>query len=267
MIDITIGQYFPGNSPIHKIDPRVKILFTLIFMIFVFTLKSKEEFLLIGLITFLIIKMSKVPFKYYFKGVKPVLFVMIFTALLNLFLSSGNVIFKLPLLGWTITDRGVELSVYMILRLTFLLMGTSVLTFTTSPVMLTDGIENLLSPFKKIGVPSHEIAMMMTIALKFIPTFAEEADKIRKAQSARGADFETGSLYARAKSIVPILVPLFVGAFRRADELAVAMESRCYRGGEGRTSFKQLKLGIYDLYTLIFVLLVTALFTFIKISG
>lgn len=258
MTDITLGQYFPGNSAIHKMDPRTKILFALFFMVIIFTLKSLPELTAALIFTILVIAVSGVPVHYYFKGLKPILFIMIFTALLNLFLTSGNTVFTLPFLGWTITDKGIELSLFMILRLTLLFVATSALTFTTPPVVLTDGIESLLRPFSKIGVPSHEIAMMMTIALRFIPTFAEEADKIKMAQSARGADFESGNIFARAKAMIPILVPLFVGAFRRADELAVAMEARCYKGGEGRTRMKKLAFGRYDLYALlVFVLLLS----------
>lgn len=258
MTDITLGQYFPGNSAIHKMDPRTKILFALFFMVIIFTLKSLPELTAALIFTILVITVSGVPVRYYFKGLKPILFIMIFTALLNLFLTSGNTVFTLPFLGWTITDKGIELSLFMILRLTLLFVATSALTFTTPPVVLTDGIESLLRPFSKIGAPSHEIAMMMTIALRFIPTFAEEADKIKMAQSARGADFESGNIFARAKAMIPILVPLFVGAFRRADELAVAMEARCYKGGEGRTRMKKLAFGRYDLYALlVFVLLLS----------
>lgn len=265
MTDITLGQYFPGNSAIHKMDPRTKILFALFFMVIIFILKSLPELTAALIFTILVIVVSGVPVRYYFKGLKPILFIMIFTALLNLFLTSGNTVFKLPFLGWTITDKGIELSVFMILRLTLLFVATSALTFTTPPVALTDGIESLLRPFSKIGVPSHEIAMMMTIALRFIPTFAEEADKIKMAQSARGADFESGNIFARAKAMIPILVPLFVGAFRRADELAVAMEARCYKGGEGRTRMKKLAFGRYDLYALLVFVLLLSFTVFSKV--
>ncbi len=250
MMDITIGQYFSTQSLIHKMDPRTKILFTLFYMIVVFAAGDYLTFSLLFISTSLIIGFSRVPVGYYFKGLRSLLIIMLFTAVINLFLSQGKVVFRLPYVGWTITDNGIRLSVFMILRLTFLLTATSALTFTTAPVVLTDGIEHLLRPFGKIGFPAHEIAMMMTIALRFIPTFAEEADKIKKAQSARGADFESGNLFARAKAMMPVLVPLFISAFRRADDLAVAMESRCYHGGEGRTSLKQLKFTHYDIYAL-----------------
>ena len=256
-MDITIGQYFPKNSLIHRLDPRTKLLAVIFYMVMIFVSKNTYSFLVSGLLMVSVIALSKIPFRYYFKGLKPILIIMIFTSMLNLFLSGGEVIYEIPYLGWTITDEGLRLSVFMVLRLSFLIIGTSALTFTTSPVTLTDGMEALLRPFSKIGVPSHEIAMMMTIALRFIPTFAEEADKIKKAQSARGADFSSGSLLSRAKAMIPILVPLFVGAFRRADELAVAMEARCYRGGSGRTSLKKLSFALRDYlsFTLIILLL------------
>lgn len=262
MMDITIGQYFPGQSLIHKMDPRTKILFTLFYMVIVFLANDYPSFCVLFLSTASIVALSRIPVKYYFKGLRSILFIMLFTAAINLFLSQGEVVLRLPYLGWTITGAGIRLSVFMLLRLTFLLISTSALTFTTAPVVLTDGLEHLLRPFGKIGLPSHEIAMMMTIALRFIPTFAEEADKIKKAQSARGADFESGNLFARAKAMIPILVPLFVSAFRRADDLAVAMEARCYRGGEGRTSLKQLRFTHYDVYALF-----TAVFILLTIVG
>lgn len=264
-MDIAIGQYFPKDSVIHRMDPRTKLLSVIIYMVIIFMAKDVWSFLITGLFTLAVIIMSKVPVKYYFKGLKPILIIMIITSLLNLFLSKGEVIYEIPYLGWKITDEGLKMSVFMVLRLSFLLIGTSALTFTTSPVTLTDGLEALLRPFSKIGVPSHEIAMMMTIALRFIPTFAEEADKIKKAQGARGADFSSGSLLARAKAMIPILVPLFVGAFRRADELAVAMEARCYRGGAGRTSLKKLKFGKRDFLAFMVMLLLLSGIILIKI--
>ncbi len=264
-MEMGIGQYYPGNSCLHKLDPRTKIIFVLFYMIMIFIAKDILSFVLLGIFTITVIILSKVPFFYYFKGLKPILFIMLITSLLNLFLSSGEVICRIPYLGWTITDEGLRLSSFMILRLSFLLIGTSALTFTTSPVVLTDGIEAILRPFSHIGVPSHEIAMMMTIALRFIPTFAEEADKIKKAQSARGADFSSGNLLSRVKAMIPILVPLFVGAFRRADELATAMEARCYRGGEGRTSLKELKLKKSDFFAFFILILMTTAIILIKI--
>ena len=264
-MEMTIGQYFPANSLIHKIDPRTKLVSVILYMIMIFIVKELLSFAIVAVFTVTVIVLSKVPFRYYFKGLKPILIIMVFTSLINLFLTGGKVIYTLPFLGWTITDEGLKLSVFMVLRLSFLLIGTSVLTFTTSPVTLTDGMENLLRPFSKIGVPSHEIAMMMTIAIRFIPTFAEEADKIKKAQSARGADFTSGSLLSRAKAMIPILVPLFVGAFRRADELATAMEARCYRGGEGRTSLKKLTLALRDYLAFALMALILTSVILIKI--
>lgn len=265
MMDITIGQYFPGNSPLHKMDPRTKILFTLGYIILIFLIREYAAFILFAGVTAGIIALSRVPLKYYFKGLRTILIIMLFTACLNLFLSQGTVVATVPVVGWSITDTGIRMSLFMVLRLVFLLTGTSALTFTTAPVTLTDGLEALLRPFSAIGLPSNEIAMMMTIALRFIPTFAEEADKIKNAQAARGADFTTGNLIVRAKAMIPILVPLFVGAFRRADELAVAMEARCYRGGIGRTSLKQLKFGYYDLLALLVFVLLLASIVLIKV--
>lgn len=258
--DISLGQFFPGNSPVHRLDPRTKILWTVLFMVMVFVINTLTGYVILGLLTFLVIKLTGVPLRFYFKGLKPLLFLMVFTGVINLFLTEGNVIYTLPYLGWTITDSGVRLAVFMILRLMFLITGTSVLTFTTSPISLTDGIEKLLSPFRKIGLPAGEIAMMMSIALRFIPTLLEETDKIMKAQKSRGADFESGGLIHRAKALIPILVPLFISAFRRADELAIAMECRCYRGGAGRTSLKKLVFhrrdGFAAVYAVLFVGLV-----------
>lgn len=264
MTDISIGQYFPGNSVIHKMDPRTKIIFSLIFMVCIFTVKTSAELIATVAFTLAVIMLSQVPVRYYFKGIKPIMFIMAVTALLNLFLTKGEVLYTVPYINLSITDNGVKIAVFMVVRLTMLFTATSVLTFTTSPVVLTNGIEALLRPFSKIGVPSHEIAMMMTIALRFIPTFAEETEKIKMAQSARGADFESGNILKRAKAMIPILVPLFVGAFRRADELALAMEARCYNGGEGRTSLKELKFGRYDLYALIGTVIFAVFLVFCK---
>lgn len=242
--DITIGQHFPGDSSIHKLDPRVKILLTILYIVSLFVINNFYGYGIIIAFTFLVIFITKIPLKFIIKGLKPILWIIVFTAILNLFLTPGEILYKLGPLK--ITEEGLYRSIFMILRLTFLIIGTSILTLTTSPIVLTDGIEKLLSPFKRIGLPAHEIAMMMTIALRFIPTLIEETDKIMKAQMARGADFQTGSILRRAKSLVPILVPLFVSSFRRAEELATAMESRCYRGGEGRTRLKQLYINKND---------------------
>ncbi len=237
--DITLGQYFPGNSVVHKLDPRVKIILTLLYITALFIVTNFKGYIVFGLFTFIIISISTIPHRFVFKGLRPLLFIIVLTAFINMFMTKeGVILYGIgPLVA---TDKGVEMAIFMVLRLLFLIMGTSLLTLTTSPILLTDGIEKLLNPFKKIGVPAHELAMMMTIALRFIPTLLEETDKIMKAQMARGADFESGNLLKRAKGLVPLLVPLFISAFRRADELATAMESRCYRGGDQRTRMKQL---------------------------
>lgn len=251
--DITIGQYLPGDSFIHKLDPRVKIMLSFIFIIAVFIVNNFIGYALIAVFTLTTILVSKVPFKYIFKGIKPIIWIIIFTAVLNIWLTPGNVLYKLGPVE--ITDKGLNLAIFMVFRLIFLIIGTSLLTLTTTPISLTDGIERLLNPFKKIGLPAHELAMMMTIALRFIPTLLDETDKIMKAQKARGADFESGNVLKRAKNLVPLLVPLFISSFRRADDLAMAMEARCYRGGEGRTRLKQLKVEGRDYVALLAVLL------------
>ncbi|MDK2801324.1 MAG: energy-coupling factor transport system permease protein [Clostridiales bacterium] len=238
--DITLGQYFPGESVIHRLDPRIKIILTLLYITALFMIKNFTGYIIFAAFTFEMIYISTVPVKYVFKGLKPLVFIIIFTAFINIFMTGGRPLFSIgPLLA---TYEGLNMAILMTLRLLFLIIGTSLLTFTTSPISLTDGIEKLLNPFRRIGVPAHELAMMMTIALRFIPTLLEETDKIMKAQMARGADFESGNLLKRAKGLVPLLVPLFISAFRRADDLAIAMESRCYRGGDQRTRMKQLKL-------------------------
>lgn len=255
--DITLGQYFPMNSVIHSLDPRTKIVFSFLFIVAVFIADSVATFALSAAFVLYIIFLSKIKISYILKALKPVLFLVIFTAVINLFFSGGeDVIFKFYFLK--ITETGLTSAVFMALRVIILVSATSLLTYTTSPILLTDGIESLLSPLAKIGFPSHELAMMMTIALRFIPTLLEETDKIIMAQKARGADFESGNLIRRAKSLIPILVPLFVSSFRRADELATAMECRCYRGGKNRTRLKELKFSKLDLYALIQMLLFMA---------
>jgi len=247
--DITIGQYFPGDTFIHKLDPRIKILVISLFIGTLFFIKNFLPFLFILGFILLVIKISKIPIKYILKGIRPLFFIILITFTINIFLTKGEILFKLgPLI---ISKEGLYLAVFMALRLIFLITGTSLLTLTTSPIALTDGIEKLLNPFKRIGLPAHELAMMMTIALRFIPTLLEETDKIMKAQMARGADFESGNILRRAKNLVPLLVPLFINAFRRADELATAMEARCYRGGENRTRLNELKLKNSDIISLI----------------
>ena len=237
--DITLGQFFPGTSLAHRLDPRTKILLTVIYIVALF---CAESFVSYGLMVALLItgvKVSGVAPKALVKGLKPVLFIICFTAVLNLFYTPGEILVQFWALK--ITKEGIFTAFFMALRISMLIMGTFLLTYTTSPIALTDGLESLLGPLKKIKVPVHELSMMMCIALRFIPTLIEETDKIMSAQKARGADFETGSLLQRAKALVPILVPLFISAFRRADELATAMECRCYHGGEGRTKLHVLK--------------------------
>lgn len=242
--DITLGQYYPVNSIIHKLDPRFKILGSFAYIIALFMVKNIETyFIVIGFLALTII-LSKVPLKYILRGLKPIFLIIILTFGINIFMTPGEPLYQLGILK--ITKEGIDMAVFMALRLIFLIIGTSLLTLTTSPIELTDGIERVLNPFKRIGVPAHELAMMMTIALRFIPTLLEETDKIMKAQMARGADFESGNVVKRAKSLIPLLVPLFIGAFRRADDLAMAMEARCYKGGENRTRMKQLRFEARD---------------------
>lgn len=251
--DITLGQYFPGTSAIHRLDPRSKILCIIIYIVAIFCVDTYAGYGAVALFTGLCIGISRIPFKFVVKGVKPIMVFVAITALFNLFLTSGKIAWSWGVLK--ITYEGIELAIFMVLRLFFLVLGTSLLTLTTSPIALTDGIEHLLSPFRKIGLPAHEIAMMMTIALRFVPTLLEETDKIVKAQTARGAAFDSGNILKKAKAMIPILIPLFVSAFRRADDLAVAMECRCYRGGKNRTRLKVLKMGLVDLWGWLCVLL------------
>lgn len=255
--DITIGQYFPGNSVIHRMDARIKIIMTAVFIVMLFAANSVWG-LLVGIaFTILTFIISKIPGKLMLKSLKPIVPIIIFTAILNLlFIRTGKAYFEWKFLK--ITDEGVDTAVFMMIRIICLIVGTSLLTYTTSPIDLTDAIERLLSPLKKIKVPVHELAMMMTIALRFIPTLIEETDKIMSAQKARGADMETGSLIQKAKALIPVLIPLFVDSFRHAEELALAMECRCYHGGEGRTRMKQLHMSIVDLYGSIFCVLFLA---------
>ena len=238
--DITIGQYFAGNSVIHRLDPRVKIIAALLFIIELFIVDNFIGFAIAAVCLGTVIAVSKVPFSFIVRGLKPIIIILLFTFTLNMFMIDGRILWQWGFLR--ITAEGLRTAVFMAVRLILLIIGSSMLTLCTRPLSLTDGIERLLSPFKRIGVPAHEIAMMMTIALRFIPTLLEETDKIMKAQQARGADFETGNLIQRAKSLIPILVPLFVSAFRIAQELAMAMEARCYRGGENRTRMNEMKL-------------------------
>ena len=252
--DITIGQYFPGKSPVHRLDARVKILLTIAFIVMLFIADDITGLGVGVAFTFLTFIISRIPLKMMWKSVRAILIIIIITALLNLFfVHTGEPYFEWKFIK--ITDKGVETAVFMVVRIVCLIVGSSLLTYTTSPIDLTDAIERLLSPLKKIKVPVHELAMMMTIALRFIPTLIEETDKITAAQKARGADMETGSIFKKAKALIPILIPLFVSSFRHAEELALAMECRCYHGGEGRTKMKQLKLKLLDLWGTIYLCL------------
>lgn len=237
--DITIGQYYPTDSIIHRLDPRVKLIGTLLFIVSLFTFNHFWGYIVASFYLFGIIKTSKVPIKFIMKGLKSVMMIFLFTLTFNLFMTPGRELWSFGFLK--ITWEGLRIALFMGIRLTYLILGSSIMTFTTTPNHLTDGLESVLGPLNKIRVPVHEIAMMMSIALRFIPILLEETDKIMKAQTARGADFETGGLVKRAKSMIPLLVPLFVSAFRRANDLAMAMEARCYKGGKGRTKMNPLK--------------------------
>ena len=247
--DITLGQYFPGNTVVHRLDPRTKLLMVVVYIVALFLAKWWVSYgvMLAFLVT--AVMLSHIKPKALFRGLKPLIVIMVFTALINLFYSDGEVLVKFWI--FRITREGIVQAAFLVLRIMMLVTGTFLLTYTTSPIALTDGMESLLSPLKKLHFPVHELSMMMSIALRFIPTLIEETDKFISAQKARGADFETGSLMQRAKALVPLLVPLFVSAFRRADELATAMECRCYHGDEGRTKLKQLHYRARDIITLL----------------
>ena len=243
--DITLGQYFPGDTIVHRLDPRTKILVVIIFIVALFLAVDWISYAVMFLITAMCIKLSSIRLKSLMKGLKPLVFIILLTGILNLFYTKeGTVLFDWWI--FTVTTGGIKRAFLMVVRIMLLICGTLLLTYTTSPIALTDGLEMLLNPLKKIKVPVHEMSMMMSMALRFIPTLIEETDKIMSAQKARGADFSTGKLTERAKALLPLLVPLFVSSFRRADELAVAMESRCYHGGEGRTRMKTLRLARRD---------------------
>lgn len=245
--DISIGQYFPGKSVIHRIDPRIKIILTVAYIVMLFLIKNALAFIVAIAFLIFVIKLAKIPISVVMKSIKPIIPLVLFTSILNMFFITGD---TQPLFSWwifTMYGEGLRLAIVMAIRIFCLIIGASLLTYTTSPIALTDAIERLFKPLKYIRFPVHEMAMMMTIALRFIPTLIEETDKIMSAQKARGADLETGSIVKRAKALVPILIPLFVSAFRRAEELALAMECRCYQGGDGRTRMKQLALGKVDL--------------------
>ena len=238
MRDITIGQYYPADSVLHRLDPRVKLVGTFAFLVSLFVGEGIVAYAIATVFLAIVIKLSKVPFKMILKGLKAIIIILLITVSFNLFLTDGEIIFKLRFLK--ITKEGVSVAFFMALRLIYLVIGASLMTLTTTPNDLTDGLESVLGPLKKIKVPVHEISMMMSIALRFIPILMEETDRIMKAQKARGADFETGNLIQKAKAMIPLLVPLFISAFRRANDLAMAMEARCYRGGGGRTKMKPL---------------------------
>ena len=246
LTDIMLGQYFPGNSAVHKLDPRSKIVLALAFISAIFLAANYTAYMVVGLFICFVTLISGIPFKIILRSIKPLWIILLLTAGIHLFMTPGT-----PLVEWgplSITTEGVRQAVQMSARLVYLILISSLLTFTTSPIALTDAIERLLSPLKIVKLPVHELAMMMTIALRFVPTLLEETDRIMKAQMARGADFSSGNILKRGQNLVPILVPLFISAFRRADELATAMEARCYRGGDNRTRMKELKLGLRDVF-------------------
>ena len=256
--DITLGQYFPGDTVVHRLDPRTKLLLVIIYIVGLFNSVGWASYAFVILVTVLSMAISKIKPRSALKGLKPLVIIIILTAVLNIFYTDGTPIVE----GWIITWEGIERAVMMSLRIILLIVGTFMLTYTTSPIALTDGLEIMMGPLKKIKIPVHEMSMMMSMALRFIPTLIEETDRIMSAQKARGADFDSGNLFQRAKALLPILVPLFVSAFRRADELAVAMESRCYHGGEGRTRMKQLKMQGIDAWALVLgAMFLSAIFT------
>ena len=249
--DITLGQFFPGTTVIHRLDPRTKLLFTVAYIVALFLAKSALSYALLAAVLVTAILVSKVGFKAVFRGMKPIVFIVIITGVLNLFYTPGQGAPLVHFWVFSIYWEGIRTAFFMIFRIMMLITCTFLLTYTTSPIMLTDGLEILLGPLKKLHLPIHELAMMMSIALRFIPTLIEETDKIMSAQKARGAEFDTGNLIQKAKALVPLLVPLFISAFRRADELAVAMECRCYHGGEGRTRMRVFKFAARDHLTLV----------------
>lgn len=261
--NITLGQYYPGDSFVHKLDPRTKILVTLLLITAIFLAQSAVAYAALCCMVLFIVALARLPFLLVLKSVKPLLFIILLTLAMHIFLGQGEQI----LYQWKfirVTEEGLQMGVKMSMRLILLLMLSSILTFTTSPIVLTDGIESLLWPFKRIGVPAHELAMMMTIALRFIPTLLEETDRIIKAQTARGADFSSGNLLQRARNMLPILIPLFISAFRRADDLAIAMEARCYKGGEGRTRMHCLRYSANDGAAFTFAFVMLALMVFLR---
>ncbi|HIV34228.1 MAG TPA: energy-coupling factor transporter transmembrane protein EcfT [Candidatus Blautia intestinigallinarum] len=263
--DITLGQYYPANSVLHRLDPRVKFVGTLLFIISVFVFNTFPGYGVATIFLVAMIGISKVPVKFMFKGLKAIFIILLITVIFNMILTPGEVLWRLGFLK--VTREGLIMAGKMTIRLTYLVIGSSIMTLTTTPNQLTDGLESLMGPLKKIKVPVHEISMMMSIALRFIPILLEETDKIMKAQIARGADFESGNLIQKAKSMVPLLVPLFISAFRRANDLAMAMEARCYNGGEGRTQMKPLKYHSRDYIAYLFVFLYLGVSIIFRIVG
>ena len=261
--DITLGQFFPGDTIAHRLDPRTKLLMVTLYIVALFQAKGWVSYGILTVVTLSCMRVSHISLKNIFKGLKPMILIISLTALLNIFYTDGTPIVP----GWIITWEGIARAIQMVLRIVLLITGTFLLTYTTSPIALTDGLEILLGPLKKLKLPIHEMTIMMSMALRFIPTLIEETDKIMSAQKARGADFETGSLMDRARALLPVLVPLFVSAFRRADELAIAMESRCYHGGEGRTRMKQLTMAGRDYIALLFGILLLAGMIYLKRLG
>lgn len=264
--DITIGQYYPAESIIHRLDARLKLVATFVFIVTLFMVNTFVGYVFVILAMAAVIHASKVPMKFMLRGLKSILIIILFTAFINLFMTNGeHILWSMGFL--TLTQEGLIMAIKMCVRLVLLIMGSSLLTLTTTPIQLTDAIEYILRPLKKIGVPAHEIAMMMTIALRFIPTLLDETDKIMKAQQARGADFDTGNLFQKAKSLIPILVPLFISAFRRAEELAMAMEARCYHGDENRTRMNTMKMAKRDSVAGVVLLLYIGVIIGLRFAG
>ena len=263
--DITLGQYFPGNSLLHRFDPRSKILFTVFYIAAIFLCRWVVSYGFVLAVLLVFIAISHVKPKVFLKGMKPVVFIVIFTAILNLFYTGGHVLWSYGI--FKITEEGLWKAGFMVLRILMLICCTLLLTYTTSPILLTDGLERLLRPLKRFGFPVHELSMMMSIALRFIPTLIQETDKIISAQKARGADFDSGNLIQKAKALIPILIPLLISSFRRAEELAIAMECRCYHGDEGRTSLRQLKMAPRDWVLIGFCVVMVAAVIALRILG
>jgi len=264
--DITLGQYFPGNSPVHLLDPRTKLLALIAYIVALFSAGNWVSYGIVFIFLASAVAVSQIPLKAIVSGMKPLVMILIFTGILNLFFTGGEtVLFTFGRI--TITAEGVTRAIFMVVRILMLISATFLLTYTTSPISLTDGLESLLGPLKKLHLPVHELAMMMCIALRFIPTLIEETDKIISAQKSRGADFENGRLIERVKALVPILVPLFISAFRRADELATAMECRCYQGGDGRTKMKLLRFKLFDYYAFLLLVVLLSVVIFVASLG